>query len=65
MSECLPSREVGRRNRETRAAAGGPVGTKPFLKSQHAGWLNSGPRHRWCSADTDSARKSDYACVKP
>lgn len=60
MSECLSSREVGRRNRETGAAAGGPLGTKPFLKSQHAGWLNGGPRQRRCSADSDSARKSDY-----
>lgn len=36
----------------------------PFLKSQHAGWLNSGaetPLDWCCSADTDSARKSD--CV--
>ena len=63
MSECLPSREVGRRNRETRAAAaGGPLGTKPFFSnpSMLAGWT-VGPRRRWCSADTDSARKSD--CV--
>lgn len=64
MSECLPYREVGRRNRETRAAAGVPLGTKPSLKSQHAGWLNSGPRQRWCSVDTDSARKYDYVWVK-
>ncbi len=65
MSECRPSREVGRRNRETGAVAGGPLGTKPFLKSQYAGWLNGGPRHRWCSADTGSARKCDYVWVKP
>jgi len=50
VSKCLPSREMGRRNRETEAAVGGPLGTKPFLKSQHAGWLNS--------LVTDTARKS-------
>lgn len=62
MSESLPSREVGRRNRETKADARSPLSTKPVLKSLHAGCLNSGLRN--CSADTSSARECDYIGVK-
>lgn len=31
---------------ETKAASGSPLGTKPFLKAQQAGWSNGGSRHR-------------------